>query len=154
MGWFCKTKSKKCLSEKKRFSIQALANHDYVGRNVMFCQTKLQKWISHTKGYKNWFRHTKRPHTEDKKKKSNWGQEFNLCHALPLMFLCLATTARGYRDFPHWLFLRYFLCVDNHIDGQDMPVCPKSTLPDVVVEPRPRLVTLSQLMHCWVTVLR
>jgi len=87
IGWFRKTKSKisanfvrrnqKNVSEKKWFSIQTLANHYCIGRNVMFRQTKLQKWMSHTKGYKNGFRHTKRLLTQNKKWKPNHRPGFN-----------------------------------------------------------------------------
>ena len=37
-----------------------LVNRDFVWRNMKFRQTKLQKWISHTKGCKSWFCHMKR----------------------------------------------------------------------------------------------
>ena len=55
IGRFRNTKSQKCLSEKKWISIQALVNRDFVRRDRLFRQTKLQKWISHTKGCKSWF---------------------------------------------------------------------------------------------------
>ncbi len=95
IGWFRKTKSKisadfvrrnqkNVLVKKKWFSIQTLANHDYVGRNVMFRPTKLRKWMSHTKGYKNWFRHTKPVLKQNKMSESNHRTEFNQWVAIPL----------------------------------------------------------------------
>jgi len=56
---FVRQNQRNVVAKKKRFSIQTLANCDYIGRNDMFHQTKLQKWISHTKGCKSYFCHTK-----------------------------------------------------------------------------------------------
>jgi len=52
-------KNQKNVSGKKWISIQTLANRGFVWRNMIFHQTKLQKWITHTTSCKSWIHRVK-----------------------------------------------------------------------------------------------